>query len=87
MNTGQAQLSAGSSSAASEEGEQESYFSGFSRAVADLVEAMTGYRAPASARAQILDNWVAEEGQGEAENRRQGRTRIRGSDGSVRSFV
>ncbi|UGA44441.1 T3SS effector NEL-type E3 ubiquitin ligase NopM [Bradyrhizobium quebecense] len=80
MNTGQAQRSAGSSSDASEEGEQESYLSGFSRAVADLVEAMTGYRTPASARAQILDNWVAEEGQGEAENRRQGRTRIRVSD-------
>ncbi|MBO4227557.1 E3 ubiquitin--protein ligase [Bradyrhizobium neotropicale] len=80
MNTGQAQWSAGSSSAPSEEGEQESYLSGFSRAVADLVEALTGYRTPASARAQILDNWVAEEGQGEAENRRQGRTRIRASD-------
>ncbi|MDA9488888.1 E3 ubiquitin--protein ligase [Bradyrhizobium sp. CCBAU 11361] len=80
MNTGQAQWSAGSSSAASEAGEQESYLSGFSRAVADLVEAMTGYRTPASARAQILDNWVTEEGQGEAENRRQGRTRIRGAD-------
>ncbi|MHC2690189.1 hypothetical protein ACVME9_002680 [Bradyrhizobium liaoningense] len=80
MNTGQAQWSAGSSSAASEEGEQESYLSGFSRAVADLLEAMTGYRTPASARAQLLDNWAAEEGQGEAENRRQGRARIRGAD-------
>ncbi|WP_187399175.1 T3SS effector NEL-type E3 ubiquitin ligase NopM [Bradyrhizobium paxllaeri] len=80
MNTGQAQWSAGSSSAPSEEGEQESYFSGFSRAMADWVETLTGYRTPASARAQILDNWVAEEGQGEAENRRQGRTRIRDSD-------
>ncbi|WP_176721886.1 T3SS effector NEL-type E3 ubiquitin ligase NopM [Bradyrhizobium sp. LMTR 3] len=80
MNTGQAQWSAGSSSAPSEEGEQETYFSGFSRAMADWVEALTGYRTPASARAQILDNWVAEEGQGEAENRRQGRTRIRDSD-------
>ncbi|WP_407175356.1 T3SS effector NEL-type E3 ubiquitin ligase NopM [Bradyrhizobium sp. STM 3562] len=80
MNTGQAQRSAGSSPDTFEEGEQESYLSGFSRAMADWVEALTGYRTPASARAQILDNWVAEEGQGEAENRRQGRTRIRDSD-------
>ncbi|WP_197424490.1 T3SS effector NEL-type E3 ubiquitin ligase NopM [Bradyrhizobium yuanmingense] len=80
MNTGQAQWSAGSSSAPSEDADQESYLGGFNRAVANLVETLTGYRTPASARAQILDNWVAEEGQGEAENRRQGRRRIRNSD-------
>ncbi|MDF0584985.1 T3SS effector NEL-type E3 ubiquitin ligase NopM [Bradyrhizobium yuanmingense] len=80
MNTGQAQWSAGSSSAPSEDAHQESYLGGFNRAVANLVETLTGYRTPASARAQILDNWVAEEGQGEAENRRQGRRRIRNSD-------
>ncbi|WP_271518856.1 T3SS effector NEL-type E3 ubiquitin ligase NopM [Bradyrhizobium sp. CCBAU 53380] len=80
MNTGQAQWSAGSSSAPSEDADQESYLGGFNRAVANLVETLTGYRTPASARAQILDNWVAEEGQGEAENRWQGRRRIRNSD-------
>ncbi|MDI3567375.1 T3SS effector NEL-type E3 ubiquitin ligase NopM [Bradyrhizobium sp. Arg816] len=80
MNTGQAQWSAGSSSAPSEDADQESYFGGFNRAVANLVETLTGYRTAASARAQILDNWVAEEAQGEAENRRQGRRRIRNSD-------
>ncbi|WP_206734345.1 T3SS effector NEL-type E3 ubiquitin ligase NopM [Bradyrhizobium zhanjiangense] len=80
MNTGQAQWSAGSSSAHSEDADQESYLGGFNRALANLVETLTGYRTPASARAQILDNWVAEEGQGEAENRRQGRRRIRNSD-------
>ncbi|UQR61377.1 E3 ubiquitin--protein ligase [Bradyrhizobium sp. C-145] len=80
MNTGQTQWSAGSSSAPSEDADQESYLGGFNRAVANLVETLTGYRAPASARAQILDNWVAEEGQGEAENRPQGRRRIRNSD-------
>ncbi|MGY3034125.1 hypothetical protein ACVIIV_003295 [Bradyrhizobium sp. USDA 4354] len=80
MNTGQAQRSADSSSAPSEDADQESYLGGFNRAVANLVETLTGYRTPASARAQILDNWVAEEGQGEAENRPQGRRRIRNSD-------
>ncbi|TFV42277.1 E3 ubiquitin--protein ligase [Bradyrhizobium niftali] len=80
MNTGQAQWSAGSSSAPSEDADQESYLGGFNRAVANLVETLTGFRTPASARSQILDNWVAEEGQGEAENRRQGRRRIRNSD-------
>ncbi|MBH5398884.1 E3 ubiquitin--protein ligase [Bradyrhizobium sp. CNPSo 4010] len=80
MNTGQALLSAGSSSAPSEDADQESYLGGFNRAVANLIETLTGYRTEASARAQILDNWVAEEGQGEAENRRQGRRRIRNSD-------
>ncbi|UFW51379.1 MULTISPECIES: T3SS effector NEL-type E3 ubiquitin ligase NopM [Bradyrhizobium] len=80
MNTGQAQWSAGSSSARSEDADQERYLGGFNRAVANLVETLTGYQTPASARAQIVDNWVAEEGQGEAENRRQGRRRIRNSD-------
>ncbi|WP_244941541.1 hypothetical protein [Bradyrhizobium yuanmingense] len=80
MDTGQAQWSAGSSSAPSGDADQESYLGGFNRAVANLVETVTGYRTPASARAQILDNWVAEEGQGEAENRRQARRRIRNSD-------
>ncbi|MGY3146138.1 hypothetical protein ACVWYQ_003137 [Bradyrhizobium sp. USDA 3397] len=80
MNTGEARWSAGSSSAPSEHADQESYLGGFNRAVANLVETVTGYRTPASARAQILDNWVAESGQGEAENRRQGRRRIRNSD-------
>ncbi|WP_244553848.1 NEL-type E3 ubiquitin ligase domain-containing protein [Bradyrhizobium arachidis] len=80
MDTGHAQRSAASFRDAFEEVEQESYLGGFNRAVANLVETLTGYRAPASARAQILDNWVAEEGQGEAENRRQGRRRIRNSD-------
>ncbi|NOJ41553.1 T3SS effector NEL-type E3 ubiquitin ligase NopM [Bradyrhizobium australiense] len=80
MNTGQAQWSAGSSSAPSEEGEQEGHLGGLSRALADWVEVLTGYRTPASARAQILEDWVAEEGQGETENRQQGRTRIRVSD-------
>ncbi|WP_404515135.1 hypothetical protein [Bradyrhizobium ottawaense] len=70
----------GSSSAPSEDADQESYLGGFNRAVANLIETLTGYRTPASARAQIVDNWVAEEGQGEAENRRQGRRRIRSSD-------
>ncbi|MCA1536093.1 E3 ubiquitin--protein ligase [Bradyrhizobium sp. NBAIM03] len=80
MDIGQAQRSAGSAPDTFEEGERESYLGGFNRAVANLVETLTGYRTPASARAQILDNWVAEEGQGEAENRRQGRRRIRNSD-------
>ncbi|UWU75676.1 NEL-type E3 ubiquitin ligase domain-containing protein [Bradyrhizobium huanghuaihaiense] len=80
MNTGQALSSAGSSSAPSEDADQESYLGGFNRAVANLIETLTGYRTPASARAQVLDNWVAEEGQGEAENRQQGRRRIRNSD-------
>ncbi|WGD50960.1 NEL-type E3 ubiquitin ligase domain-containing protein [Bradyrhizobium sp. CB1650] len=80
MNTGQAQWSAASSSAPSEDADHESYPGGFNRAVVNLIETLTGYRTPASARAQILDNWVAEEGQGEAENRRQGRRRIRNSD-------
>ncbi|WP_271585712.1 T3SS effector NEL-type E3 ubiquitin ligase NopM [Bradyrhizobium sp. CCBAU 53415] len=80
MNTGQAQWSAGSSSAPSDDADQESYLGGFNRALANLVETLTGYRTPASARAQILDSWVAEEGQGEAENRRQGRRQIRNSD-------
>ncbi|SFN77888.1 Leucine Rich Repeat [Bradyrhizobium sp. Rc3b] len=80
MNTGQAQWSAGSSSAPYEDADQESYLVGFNRAVANLVETLTGYRTPASARAQILDNWVAEEGQGLAENRQQGRRRIRNSE-------
>ncbi|MCA1470981.1 E3 ubiquitin--protein ligase [Bradyrhizobium sp. IC3195] len=80
MDIGQAQRSAGSAPDTFEEGERESYLGGFNRAVANLVEILTGYRTPASARAQILDNWVAEEGQGEAENRRQGRRRIRNSD-------
>ncbi|MGY3346965.1 MULTISPECIES: T3SS effector NEL-type E3 ubiquitin ligase NopM [unclassified Bradyrhizobium] len=80
MDTGHAQRSGASSRDAFEEVEQESYLGGFNRAVANLVESLTGYRTPACARAQILDNWVAEEGQGEAENRRQGRRRIRNSD-------
>ncbi|WP_206732822.1 T3SS effector NEL-type E3 ubiquitin ligase NopM [Bradyrhizobium zhanjiangense] len=80
MNTGQALSSAGSSSAPSEDADEESYLGGFNRAVANLIETLTGYRTPSSARAQILDNWVAEEGQGDAENRRQGRRRIRNSD-------
>ncbi|MGY3609701.1 MULTISPECIES: T3SS effector NEL-type E3 ubiquitin ligase NopM [unclassified Bradyrhizobium] len=80
MNTGQAQRSAGSSTDISEEGEQESYLRGFTRAVADWVEVLTGYRTPASSREQILENWVAEEGQGEAENRQQGASRIRVSN-------
>ncbi|SFQ05334.1 Leucine-rich repeat (LRR) protein [Bradyrhizobium sp. Ghvi] len=80
MNTGQPQWSAGSSSAPSEDANQESYLGGFNSALANLVETLTGYRTPAAARAQILDNWVAEEGQGESENRRQGLRRIRNSD-------
>ncbi|RZN07268.1 E3 ubiquitin--protein ligase [Bradyrhizobium genosp. SA-3] len=80
MDTGQAQRSAGSSGDTFEEGEQESYLGGFNRAVADWVEALTGYRTPASLRGRILENWAAEEGQGEAENRRQGRSRIRAAD-------
>ncbi|THK33390.1 E3 ubiquitin--protein ligase [Ensifer sp. MPMI2T] len=82
MNTGQAQRSAGSSPDASE-GEQESCFRAFSRAVADWVEVLTRYRTSASSREQILENWVAEEGQGEAENRQQGASRIRVSDDRV----
>ena len=80
MNTEQAQRSAGSSPYASEEGEQESYLRGFTRAVADWVDVLTGYRTSASSRERILENWVAEEGQGEAENRQQGVSRIRDSD-------
>ncbi|MGN8544438.1 T3SS effector NEL-type E3 ubiquitin ligase NopM [Bradyrhizobium sp. 13971] len=80
MDTGQTQRSAGSDPDLFEEGEQESYLTGFNSAVANLFEALTGYRTPASLRARILDSWVAEEGQGEAENRRQGRMRIRASD-------
>ncbi|MTV11690.1 MULTISPECIES: T3SS effector NEL-type E3 ubiquitin ligase NopM [Bradyrhizobium] len=80
MDTGQTQRSAGSDPDLFEEGERESYLTGFNSAVANLFEALTGYRTPASLRARILDNWVAEEGQGEAENRRQGRMRIRASD-------
>ncbi|MCA1370309.1 E3 ubiquitin--protein ligase [Bradyrhizobium sp. BRP14] len=82
MNTGQAQRSAGSSPDVSE-GEQESCFRAFSRAVADWVEVLTRYRTSASSREQILENWVAEEGQGVAENRRQGASRIRVSDDTV----
>ncbi|WP_244485964.1 hypothetical protein [Bradyrhizobium viridifuturi] len=77
---GQAQWSAGPSSGLSEGADQESYLGGFNRAVANLVETVTGYRTAASARAQMLDNWVVEEGQGETENRRQGRTRIRNTE-------
>ncbi|MGY4473521.1 NEL-type E3 ubiquitin ligase domain-containing protein [Bradyrhizobium sp. USDA 3364] len=80
MDAGQAQWNAGSSSGLSEGADQESYLGGFNRAVANLVETVTGYRTAASARAQMLDNWVVEEGQGEAENRRQGRTRIRNTE-------
>ncbi|NEU94253.1 E3 ubiquitin--protein ligase [Bradyrhizobium sp. UFLA 03-164] len=80
MDAGQAQWSAGSSSGLSEGADQESYLGGFNRAVVNLVETVTGYRTAASARAQMLDNWVVEEGQGEAENRRQGRTRVRNTE-------
>ncbi|MCC8955295.1 E3 ubiquitin--protein ligase [Bradyrhizobium sp. Pear77] len=80
MDAGQAQRSAGSSPDTFDEGEQESYLGGFNRAVADWVEALTGYRTPASSRARVLENWVAEEGRGEAENRREGRSRIRAAD-------
>ncbi|MGL3210475.1 T3SS effector NEL-type E3 ubiquitin ligase NopM [Bradyrhizobium sp. BR 1433] len=80
MNTGQAQPSAGSSPDIFEEGEQESCLRGFTRAVADWVEVLTGYRTSASSREQILANWVAEEGQGEAENRQEGVSRMRVSD-------
>ncbi|MCC8977924.1 T3SS effector NEL-type E3 ubiquitin ligase NopM [Bradyrhizobium acaciae] len=81
MDAGRAQWNAGSSSSApSEEADQESHLGGFNRAVANLVETFTGYRTPASARARVIDNWVAEVGQGEAENRRQGRTRIRNTE-------
>ncbi|MBB4423759.1 Leucine-rich repeat (LRR) protein [Bradyrhizobium sp. CIR48] len=80
VDTGQTPRSAGSSPDTFEEGERESYIGGFNRALANLVESLTGYRTPASARARILDDWVAEEGQGEAENRRQGRSRIRAAD-------
>ncbi|WP_456710932.1 MULTISPECIES: T3SS effector NEL-type E3 ubiquitin ligase NopM [Bradyrhizobium] len=81
MDAVRAQWNAGSSSSApSEEADQESYLGGFNRAVANLVESLTGYRIPASARAQVIDNWVAEVGQGGAENRRQGRTRIRNTE-------
>ncbi|MGY4257943.1 hypothetical protein ACVI1L_005011 [Bradyrhizobium sp. USDA 4516] len=81
MDAGRAQWNAGSSSSApSEEADQESYLGGFNRTVANLVETLTGYRTPASARARVIDNWVAEVGQGEAENRRQGRTRIRNTE-------
>ncbi|TWB47858.1 hypothetical protein [Bradyrhizobium sacchari] len=80
MDTGQTQRSAGSAPDTFEEAERESYLGGFNRALANLVEGLTGYRTPASARARILDDWVAEEGQGEAENRRQGRSRIRAAD-------
>lgn len=80
MDTGQAQRSAGSSQDTFERREQESYLSGFNRAMADWVEVLTGYRTPASSRARILENWAAEEGQGEAENRRQGYSRIRAAD-------
>ncbi|MCA1395599.1 NEL-type E3 ubiquitin ligase domain-containing protein [Bradyrhizobium sp. BRP56] len=80
MDTGQTQRSTRSDPDTFEEGEQESYLAGFNRAVANLFEVLTGYRTPASVRAGILDNWVAEEGQGDAENRRQGRMRIRASD-------
>ncbi|MHC2440209.1 T3SS effector NEL-type E3 ubiquitin ligase NopM [Bradyrhizobium sp. USDA 4451] len=81
MDAGRAQWNAGSSSSApSEEADQESYLGGFNRAVANLVEGLTGYRTPASARAQVIDNWVAEVGQGGVENRRQGRTRIRNTE-------
>ncbi|WP_229175295.1 MULTISPECIES: hypothetical protein [Bradyrhizobium] len=80
MNTGQAQRSAGSSTDIPEKGAQESYLGGFTRAMADWVEVLTGYRTPASSREQILENWVAEEGQGEAENRQQGASRIRASN-------
>ncbi|KYK49589.1 E3 ubiquitin--protein ligase [Bradyrhizobium liaoningense] len=87
MNTGQAQWSAGSFSAPSEDAGQESYLRGFNRAVANLVETLTGYRTSGSARAQILDNWVAEEGQGAAENRQQGHRRIRNSDNTGSSSL
>ncbi|SDE69441.1 C-terminal novel E3 ligase, LRR-interacting [Bradyrhizobium brasilense] len=80
MNTGQAQRSANSSLDTFEDGEHESYLGGFNRALADWVEALTGYRTPASSRARILENWAAEEGQGEAENRQQGRSRIRAAE-------
>ncbi|MBH5372240.1 T3SS effector NEL-type E3 ubiquitin ligase NopM [Bradyrhizobium glycinis] len=79
MDAGQAQRSAGSSTDF-EEGEQESYLGGFNRAVADWVEALTGYRTAASSRARSLDQWAAEEGQGERENRRQGRSLIRATE-------
>ncbi len=87
MDTGQVQRSAGSYPVPSEEGEQESYLNGFTRAVADWVEALTGYRTPASSRERILEDWVAEEGQGEAENRQHGRSRIRASDNGGSSSV
>jgi len=82
MNTGRAQRSAGSSADVSE-GEQESCFRAFSRAVADWVEVLTRYRTSASSREQILENWVAEEGQGEAENRQHGASGIRVSHDTV----
>ncbi|KRP97700.1 E3 ubiquitin--protein ligase [Bradyrhizobium pachyrhizi] len=80
MNTGQAQRSANSAPNTFEEGEQEGYLGGFNRALADWVEVLTGYRTAASSRARILENWAGEEGQGEAENRRQGRLRIRAAE-------
>ncbi|MBB4380266.1 T3SS effector NEL-type E3 ubiquitin ligase NopM [Bradyrhizobium sp. SBR1B] len=80
VDTERTQGSAASAPDAFEESERESYLGGFNRAVANFVETLTGYRTAGSARAQILDNWVAEDGQGEAENRLQGRRRIRSSD-------
>ncbi|MDA9440461.1 E3 ubiquitin--protein ligase [Bradyrhizobium sp. CCBAU 51745] len=80
MDTGQAQRSEGSAPDTFEEAERESYLGGFNRALANLVEGLTGYRTPASARARILDDWVAEQGQGEAQNRRHGRSRIRAAE-------
>ncbi len=86
MDTGQAQRSAGSAPDNFEEGEREGYVGGFNRALANLVESLTGYRTPSSARARILDEWVGEEGQGSAENRGQGRSRIRAAD-NMRSHL
>ncbi|SFJ85250.1 NEL-type E3 ubiquitin ligase domain-containing protein [Bradyrhizobium sp. Gha] len=87
MDTGRTQGSAASGPDTFDEGERESYLGVFNRALANLVEGLTGYRTPASERARILDGWVAEEGQGEAENRRQGRSRIRAADGTSSDSV
>lgn len=72
MDAGQAQRSAGSSPNTFEEGPQESYLGGSTRAVADWVEALTGYQTSASSRERILRDWAGEEGLGEAEDRQRG---------------
>lgn len=80
MDAGQAQRSAGSSPNTFEEGPQESYLGGSTRAVADWVEALTGYQTSASSRERILRDWAGEEGLGEAEDRQRGVSRIRASN-------